>query len=211
LAELYGLSVQEFAYILTTFPLLDRDHPPLPGDLIIRWGAKGRAKPEPRSYITRDLALLIFMRRKGATPPKDLVGFYREEVEIDLEAEQSPFRLGPIRDLEVRVEEATRRGAIAYVPSRARRFDPAGPYRPPDLPANWEDVIVGDPQICGGAPTLKGTRIEVALVASLLDQGRTFAEILASYPHLTPAQVATALEWFRTHKMTRDRWRPKRP
>lgn len=37
----------------------------------------------------------------------------------------------PELDLEVRVEEATRRGAIAYVPSRARRFDPAGPYRPP--------------------------------------------------------------------------------
>ena len=31
-AGLYALSPTEFAYILTTFPLLDRDQPPLPGD-----------------------------------------------------------------------------------------------------------------------------------------------------------------------------------
>ena len=33
-ARLYNLSTTEFAYILTTFPLLDRDQPPLPDDLV---------------------------------------------------------------------------------------------------------------------------------------------------------------------------------
>lgn len=45
---------------------------------------------------------------------------------MDFDSESSQFRLGSIRNLEVRVEEAFRRGAIAYVPSQARRFDPTG-------------------------------------------------------------------------------------
>src|SRR5436190_2053450 len=36
-AELYRLSTAEFAYIMTTFPLLDRDQPRLPSDLFVRW------------------------------------------------------------------------------------------------------------------------------------------------------------------------------
>jgi hypothetical protein len=44
----------------------------------------------------------------------------------DFDSDRSQFRLGPIRNLEARVEEAFRRGAIAYVPSQARRFDPTG-------------------------------------------------------------------------------------
>jgi len=140
------------------------------------------------------------MRRKGITPPKDLADFYRDEVELNFDSDSSTFRLGPIRNLEARVEEAERRGAIAYVPSQARRFNPAGPYQPPDLPERWETLIVENPEICGGAPTLGGTRIEVRLVASLLEQGRAFAEVLGSYPHLTLAQVATALKWMQvTH------------
>ncbi len=43
-ADLYGLGEEDFAYILSTFPLLDRDQPALPG--------------EPKSFITRDQALL---------------------------------------------------------------------------------------------------------------------------------------------------------
>jgi hypothetical protein len=45
---------------------------------------------------------------------------------VDFDNDSDQFRLGPIRNLEVRVEEAFRRGAIAYVPSQARRFDPTG-------------------------------------------------------------------------------------
>ena len=59
-AGLYGLSLAEFAYILTTFPLLDRDQPPLPGDLFVRWNKQGKPKEEFRSYVTRDTALLAF-------------------------------------------------------------------------------------------------------------------------------------------------------
>jgi hypothetical protein len=44
--------------------------------------------------------------------------------------EACPYRMGPIRNLEQRVAEAHRRGAIAYIPSKAKKWDPNGPYQP---------------------------------------------------------------------------------
>jgi hypothetical protein len=113
-ADLYGLSVEEFAYILTTFPLLDRSQPALPGDVFIRQTNRGE-RIEPRSYITRDTALLEYCRYKGVAPPQDIVAFY-----ADIGADISR-KTGPIRNLEERVAEATRLGAIAYVPTPTRR------------------------------------------------------------------------------------------
>jgi hypothetical protein len=65
-ADAYGLSVQEFAYILSTFPLLDRNEPPLP----MRRPEIGNpnAETEPKSTVTRDLALFAFMLHKGWQP-----------------------------------------------------------------------------------------------------------------------------------------------
>jgi hypothetical protein len=65
-ADAYGLSVQEFAYILSTFPLLDRNQPPLP----MRRSEIGNpnAETEPKSTVTRDLALFAFMLHKGWQP-----------------------------------------------------------------------------------------------------------------------------------------------
>ena len=128
-ADLYELSPAEFGYILTTFPLLDRDQPPLPGDFYTRWNKTGRPKAEPRSYVTRDTALLAYFRKRGVPPPKDLAEWYRREVRLDMDNEDCPFRMGEIRSLEARVEAARRRGAIAYIPSQKKRWDPNGPYQ----------------------------------------------------------------------------------
>jgi hypothetical protein len=59
-------------------------------------------------------------------PAGNKVPTVRSEVGVDFDNDSDQFRLGPIRNLEVRVEEAFRRGAIAYVPSQSRRFDPTG-------------------------------------------------------------------------------------
>lgn len=96
-ADLYGLSESDFTYILSTFPLLDRDQPPLLG--------------EPKSYITRDLALLELFKLRGATPPDDIVAFHRE-AGVDIAA-----ITGPVRDLRERVQQALGLGAVGYVPS----------------------------------------------------------------------------------------------
>jgi hypothetical protein len=135
-AGLYDLSPGEFGYILTTFPLLDRDQPPLPDDFFVRWNKQGKPKLEPRSYVTRDTALLAYFRHRGIAPPDDLAVWYRDEVAVNMiDDESCPFRMGPIRNLEQRVAEAHRRGAIAYIPSKAKKWDPNGPYQPLSLAA----------------------------------------------------------------------------
>ena len=53
------LTPAEYAYILSTFPLLDRDQPPLPGDHRVRPTNKGIDRRR-QSFITRDLALLTY-------------------------------------------------------------------------------------------------------------------------------------------------------
>jgi hypothetical protein len=130
-AGLYDLLPAEFGYVLTTFPLLDRDQPPLPDDLFVRWNKQGKPKLEPRSYVTRDTALLAYFHHRGIAPPDDLAVWYRDEVAVNMiDDESCPYRMGPIRNLEQRVAEAHRRGAIAYIPSRAKKWDSNGPYQP---------------------------------------------------------------------------------
>jgi len=53
-----------------------------------------------------------------------------------------------------------------------------------------------DPEICGGKPCIKGTRIWVALIAEFLADGLTEAELQAEYPQLTHLDImaATAFE-----------------
>jgi len=194
---LYGLSGGEYARILSTFPLLDQDQPRLPSDCFVRQTNKGE-KVEPRGFITRDLALLTFFELTGQEPPTDIVAFFAE-AGVDIER-----NTGPIRDLRGRVDEAMKRGAVAYLPTQYKKCRPEEtPFLPPDLPAELvEDqddhigeFIVTDPQINSGEPTLAGTRVKAQMVYDLLQQGWTFAQVLESYPHLSAAQVATALRW----------------
>jgi uncharacterized protein (DUF433 family) len=100
--------------------------------------------------------------------------------------------MGPIRALEARVAEHQRRGAIAYVPSKAKKWDPNGPYQPPDLPNNWRMWIIQDRDIRGGALTLKETRLSVDEVKRQL-LAKPFEEIRNSFPQLTDAHIAVAL------------------
>jgi uncharacterized protein (DUF433 family) len=52
------------------------------------------------------------------------------------------------------------------------------------------------PSVCGGKPCIAGTRIRVWDVASLAQAGYSPDEILASYPHLTLADVHAALAYY---------------
>ncbi|HPO10824.1 MAG TPA: DUF433 domain-containing protein [bacterium] len=50
---------------------------------------------------------------------------------------------------------------------------------------DWKDYIVADPEVLGGKPTIKGTRISVEFVVQRLAQGWTENELLENYPRLT--------------------------
>ena len=52
-----------------------------------------------------------------------------------------------------------------------------------------------DPQICGGRPCIKGTRIWVSLILDFLADGMNEAELLSEYPHLSHDDVLAAIAY----------------
>jgi len=54
-----------------------------------------------------------------------------------------------------------------------------------------------DPEIFGGKPIMRGMRISVELILSLLAQGETVEGILANYPSLTRADIQACLAYAR--------------
>jgi uncharacterized protein (DUF433 family) len=56
-----------------------------------------------------------------------------------------------------------------------------------------ENLIVSDPDILGGKPIVKGTRISVALILQCLASGMARQEILRAYPTLTEQGLDSAL------------------
>ena len=58
---------------------------------------------------------------------------------------------------------------------------------------NYQDRIVRDPQIVGGAPVFKGTRVTLKTVLASLAEGATTAEILADFPTLSEEDVRAAI------------------
>ena len=112
-ARAYGLDVREYAAVLSSFPLLDKVQPMLPG--------------EPKSFVTRDLALLLFAAEVGEQPP-DIVDLL-ESAGIELPHPHKDFRR-----LDARVDHHRKIGAIPYRPT------PKG-GRPPTDPALLEAVL----------------------------------------------------------------------
>lgn len=137
IAEVYDLSVEEYARVLTSFPLLDRDYKPLAGDYFltesddsiktkkgkkegIHWieNSGGVFEMKPRSFITRDFALFTYMKRKNYQIPSDLEKWFKTKVKLDPNGTLSRFRIGEEKNLLNRIGRAKELGAVAYVPSK---------------------------------------------------------------------------------------------
>ena|SRR5579862_8465898 len=81
--------------------------------------------------------------------------------------------------------------------------------------------ITQTPDVCGGRPIVRGTRIEVSSVAFRHNRGESVDEMLDAWPHLTPSQVYDALAYYYDHKaeidlhvdasLDEDRWRALYP
>ena len=63
--------------------------------------------------------------------------------------------------------------------------------------------ITIDPEVCGGKPCIKGTRIWVSLVLDFLAEGMTEADLLAEYPQLAHEDVLAAIAY--GAELTRER------
>jgi uncharacterized protein (DUF433 family) len=68
-----------------------------------------------------------------------------------------------------------------------------------------QHVVVTDPEIRGGEPVVRGTRIPAYLLHDLAEQGATEDELLADYPAIDRHRLGFVLLYTRTHP------RPGRP
>ena len=57
------------------------------------------------------------------------------------------------------------------------------------------DRIVVDPEVVHGRPAIRGTRVRVADVLSLLAAGASESEILQDYPYLAVEDIRASLEY----------------
>jgi uncharacterized protein (DUF433 family) len=55
--------------------------------------------------------------------------------------------------------------------------------------------ITANPEIFGGKPLIRGMRISVELILSLLAQGETVESILSDYPDLEPDDIRACLAY----------------
>lgn len=55
------------------------------------------------------------------------------------------------------------------------------------------DLIISNPKIMMGKPTVAGTRITVELILEKLAAGETTDQILSEHPHLTVEKIRAAI------------------
>lgn len=55
--------------------------------------------------------------------------------------------------------------------------------------------ISSDPDILHGKPCIKGTRIPVYLIVSLIAEGESIESIIKDYPSLTPEDIKAATHY----------------
>lgn len=60
---------------------------------------------------------------------------------------------------------------------------------------DWRERISVDPNVCHGAPCIKGTRIMVWIILSCLANGDSIDDILNAYPSLSREDIYAALAY----------------
>ncbi len=58
---------------------------------------------------------------------------------------------------------------------------------------DYTGVIERNPEICGGAPVIRGTRVTLRTVLASLAEGGSVPEILGDYPSLTEDDVRAVI------------------
>lgn len=60
---------------------------------------------------------------------------------------------------------------------------------------NHLDRITFDPQVMGGKPCIRGTRVTVGTIVGLVASGSTIHDILRDYPYLEAEDIPAALSY----------------
>src|SRR5205807_4059001 len=76
-------------------------------------------------------------------------------------------------------------------------------------------LVISDPEIMGGDPVFRGTRVPVHLIAELVAQGSKPAELIDSYPRLTAEMIRLAPVYAGPYPLRgrprRQPWRDQQP
>lgn len=72
---------------------------------------------------------------------------------------------------------------------------------------NREKFIDSNPDIFGGVPIIKGTRLSVYAIKDRVADGDTVSDLLDDYPYVSKDEFETAIEYAKTHPL---RGRPNR-
>lgn len=147
--------------------------------------AKTKA-PRERRYVTREgLVRLSLWQGVGSLPGETWRAVYDE---ISRNPAAKTVKAGDY--LIVDVEAARKK-----VDERLKVF------------AEAHRAIHRDPDIMGGEPVFKGTRIPVYAIAAMLEDGASEDELLSGYPRLDRRKLSLARIWATAHPR---RGRPKR-
>ena len=76
-------------------------------------------------------------------------------------------------------------------------------------------LVLSDPQIMGGEPVFRGTRVPVHLIAKFVDEGAKHTEVLKAYPRLTTEMIRLAPVYAQAYpqrgRPRRQGWRDRPP
>ena len=65
--------------------------------------------------------------------------------------------------------------------------------------------IVRNPEICGGDPTIEGTRVPVASIVVTYQNYHDLDRIHGAYPHVDTPSIKVALAYYEDHREEIDR------
>ena len=68
-----------------------------------------------------------------------------------------------------------------------------------------KSVIVSDPDVMGGTPVFRGTRVPVQTLVDYLEAGDSISEFLKGFPTVTREQVVAVLEEVKEQLLGRAR------
>jgi len=156
---------------------------------------QGVLKPRRRAgrplLPPHEVALLVLLRQIDVALPAKAKGRLRRWL-----AHPQPQAIGS----ELELSEALR---VAMTEDVARTIERAESY------ARLRDRYVERNQaVMGGEPVIRGTRVPVRTVASLIEMGETREVLREDYPHVPEEAYAVAVQW--AHANPR-RGRPTRP
>jgi uncharacterized protein (DUF433 family) len=152
---------------------------------IVTAQARRSGKRAQRSLSAQDVLRVKLWYEVGAILTQER----RQRLFAEIDQKPTAKRVKADALVIVDVEEARKQ-----IAKRARSLDAA------------EAAVTRSSAVMGGEPVFKGTRIPVRLVAAMLDQGASEAEILDGYPKLEARHLDLARIWSAAHPR---RGRPK--